>query len=346
MRGPGSTCWPSTQDEPVGLLVAERDLDGREVFLDAYAVGETASVVQRALLERGLAAAGELARAHPAPVGPPTGDPYDLAPDTWQAVSASFVADRAYADVLSGLGFRPIRRFWRMLLDLASAHADGTACAGGREPARRVRRRTIGGCCTRCSRTSFAEHFGAHERGFEEWIASVEALPGTDPDRWWIATLDGTDVGLCILDDSKAEFGEGYVRTLGVIESARGTGHRPLAAGVRRRGRGSARADRACAGGRRREHHGSDRAVRVRGLHDQAGHRPVVPPAHLIGSGGQHDLAGRRAVGDEGVRVGGVPQRQHAVDHGLHDTGMDPRPHRALDLRADGGLLRLGPAAQ
>ena len=120
MRGPSSTCWPSAQGEPVGLLVAERDLDGREVFLDAYAVGETASVVQRALLERGLAAAGELARAHPAPAGPPASDPYDLAPDIWQAVSASFAADRAYADVLSGLGFRPIRRFWRMLLDLAS----------------------------------------------------------------------------------------------------------------------------------------------------------------------------------------------------------------------------------
>ena len=32
------------------------------------------------------------------------------------------------------------------------------------------------------------------------------------------------DVGLCILDDSKAEFGEGYVRTLGVVEGARGRG--------------------------------------------------------------------------------------------------------------------------
>ena len=209
--------------QPVGLLVAERDLDGREVFLDAYAVGETASVVQRALLERGLAAAGELARAHPAPVGPPQGDPYDLAPDTWQAVSASFVADRAYADVLSGLGFRPIRRFWRMLLDLASLTPTEPPAPAG------VSRRVVSGDHDRrvlhaLFTTSFAEHFGAHERGFEEWIASVEALPGIDPERWWIATLDGVDVGLCILDDSKAEFGEGYVRTLGVIESARGRG--------------------------------------------------------------------------------------------------------------------------
>lgn len=208
--------------EPVGLLVAERDLDGREVFLDAYAVGPLSSDVQRALLERGLVAAGDLARTHPAPAHPP-GDPYDLSPDIWQAVSASFVADHAYADVLSGLGFRPIRRFWRMLLDLASVSSTEPAAPMG------VSRRVVSGDDDRrvlhsLFRESFAEHFGTHERGFDEWIATVEALPGTDPARWWIATLDGTDVGLCILDDSKAEFGEGYVRTLGVIDAARGRG--------------------------------------------------------------------------------------------------------------------------
>jgi len=209
--------------QPVGLLVAERDLDGREVFLDAYAVGQTASVAQRALLERGLAAAGELARAHPATVGSPPADPYDLTPDIWQVVCASFAADRAYAEVLSSLGFRPIRRFWRMLLDLASVSPTEPPAPAG--VSRRVAsgdqdRRVLHALFT----ASFAEHFGTHERAFDEWIASVEALPGTDPDRWWIATLDGRDVGLCILDDSKAEFGEGYVRTLGVIESARGRG--------------------------------------------------------------------------------------------------------------------------
>jgi ribosomal protein S18 acetylase RimI-like enzyme len=72
---------------------------------------------------------------------------------------------------------------------------------------------------------SFAEHFGSsNDRPFDDWIASVEGLPGTDPSRWWIATLDGKPVGICLLDDSKAEFGEGYVRTLGVIPAARGRG--------------------------------------------------------------------------------------------------------------------------
>jgi mycothiol synthase len=211
------------EGEPVGLLIAERDMAGREVFLDAYAVGESSSAVQRALLDSGLSAAGELARMHPAPPGPPAGDPYALVPDIWQAVSASFAADGAYAEVLSGMGFRTIRRFWRMLLDLGSVSPKEPVAPVG------VSRRVVSGDDDRRAlhalfTDSFAEHFGAHERGFEEWIASVEALPGTDPDRWWIATLDGRDVGICILDESKAEFGEGYVRTLGVLDSARGRG--------------------------------------------------------------------------------------------------------------------------
>jgi GNAT superfamily N-acetyltransferase len=209
--------------EPVGLLVAELDLDGREVFLDAYAIGESAPTVQRVLLERGLSAARGLAEAQPAPAAPPPDDPRTLSPDSWQVVSASFAADRPYADVLSGMGFRPIRRFWRMLLDLASTPATEPPAPAG------VSRRVVSGDEDRrvlhtLFMDSFATHFGTHQRGFDEWIASVEALPGADPGRWWIATLEGTDVGLCILDDSKVEFGEGYVRTLGVVDAARGRG--------------------------------------------------------------------------------------------------------------------------
>ena len=226
----GPDAWPEQHllarhaGEVVGLLVAERDLDGREVFLDAYAVGELSPVVQRALLEHGLTAARTLATADPVSRGLLPHDLYALSQDVWQVVSASFAGDRAYAVVLSDLGFRPIRRFWRMLLDLSSTLPGEPPAPAG------VSRRSVGGEGDRRAlhalfNASFAEHFGhTHEREFEDWIAGVEALPGTDPGRWWIATLDGTDVGLCILDDSKEEFGEGYVRTLGVVEGARGRG--------------------------------------------------------------------------------------------------------------------------
>ena len=152
--------------------MAECDRDGREVFLDAYAVGELAPVVQRALLERGLTAARALAATDPVPPGLLPRDPYAPSQDVWQVVSASFVGDLAYADVLSDLGFRPIRRFWRMLLDLSSTlPAEPPAPAG-------VSRRSVAGDGDRRAlhalfNASFAEHFGStHERAFDAWIAA------------------------------------------------------------------------------------------------------------------------------------------------------------------------------
>lgn len=211
-------------DEPIGLLTAEIDRHGREIFLDAFAIGDSASAVQCALLERGLVTAARLAAADRAPGLPATADPYVLSPLIWQVVSAAYEQDTQYREVLTGLGLRPIRRFWRMLLDLAGTPSDPPPAPPGvsmrvvdGEDDRRVMHRLF------CE--SFAEHFGSsHDRPFEDWIATLEGLPGTDPFRWWLALLDGRPVGICLLDDSKADFGEGYVRTLGVIPSARGRG--------------------------------------------------------------------------------------------------------------------------
>jgi ribosomal protein S18 acetylase RimI-like enzyme len=210
---------------PVGLLEVEFDRHGREFFLDAYSLGTARSTIARALLEDGLRTAVGIATADPVPSG--TGvpeDPYELSPDIWQVVGGTFAQDHEYVRVLQSLGFRPIRRFWRMLCDLADApDAEPDPPAG-------VTKRVVSGESDRrllheLFETSFAEHFGStHDEPFEEWIARVEASPGNDPSRWWIAELDGRPVGLCILDDSKAEFGEGYVRTLGVLKEARGRG--------------------------------------------------------------------------------------------------------------------------
>ena len=39
-----------------------------------------------------------------------------------------------------------------------------------------------------------------------------------------VGAADDEPVGLCVLDDSRAEFGEGHVRTLGIVREARGRG--------------------------------------------------------------------------------------------------------------------------
>jgi ribosomal protein S18 acetylase RimI-like enzyme len=203
--------WPELHrlvwdgDVAVGLLAAELDLAGREVFVDAYAQGPRAAEIQRALVVQAL----EAARGRR--------DEVD------QVMAAGWETEHAYFAVLADLGFRTVRRFWRMHLTLDGWPADEPAAPAG------VSRRTVQGdedrrLLHRLFEESFAEHFGSHARPFEEWIEGVESTEGVDPTRWWIAELDGEPVGLCILDDSKAEFGEGYVRTLGIVPAARGRG--------------------------------------------------------------------------------------------------------------------------
>ncbi len=210
--------------EPVGLLEVELDRHARELFLDAYAVGPDGSAIERALLEDGLLTALDIASSEPAPPLSSDADPYQLSPDIWQVLTGSYVQDHPYVGVLESLGFRPIRRFWRMLCSLEGVPAVEP------DPPAGVTKRVVAGEADRrllheLYETSFAEHFGSTpDEPFEEWIARVEANPGNDPNRWWIAELEGHPAGLCILDDSKAEFDEGYVRTLGVLKEARGRG--------------------------------------------------------------------------------------------------------------------------
>jgi mycothiol synthase len=209
-------------EEAVGVLIVEMDRRGREVFADAHALGPDASVVQRVLLEGVLAATSEVARQDPDTRVPR--NPFLLSPDVWQVVSGCYAEDAAYAVLMGEMGFEPIRRFWRMHLDAGSRSPVEPAAPAG------VTRRVVDGerdrrTMHRLFTESFAEHFGStHDHPYDEWMARVEALDGVDPSRWWIASLDGQDVGICLLDDSRIGSGDAYVRTLGVVDSARGRG--------------------------------------------------------------------------------------------------------------------------
>jgi ribosomal protein S18 acetylase RimI-like enzyme len=207
-----------------GLLAADLDRDAREVFLDAFAIGERANELQRLLLQGGLAAAGNVAADDNEASSVGVEDPLLMTERFWQVLAASFIDDSALAAVLSSLGFTPIRRFWRMLCDLKDVSAIEPQAPDG------ATRRVVAGeaderVLHRLFHDSFSEHFGhTVEESYESWIARVRANPGNREDGWWIAELDGQPVAMCIVDDSKADFGEGYVRTLGVLERARGRG--------------------------------------------------------------------------------------------------------------------------
>ncbi len=193
--------------EPSGLLVLEVDSHGHEVFVDAFTVGPSAATVLAALVSRGLAEARSIARS-----------------EAWRIRAGAFAKDEMYGTVLADAGFVPVRRFWRMLLPLADWP--------GREPAappwvtyRAAATADDKILLHRLFCESFADHWGTTvDRPTDEWLANLEAGAGSDPSRWWLAYLDDEPAGVCILDDSLAEFGEGHVRTLGVVPAARGRG--------------------------------------------------------------------------------------------------------------------------
>lgn len=189
---------------PVGVLLVEFDRHAEEVFIDAYAPVPGREAVLGSLISDGLRSARELA--------------------VTRVDAGCYGQDVEYARALAQASFRTVRRFWRMRCDLTGVPTQVPATPPG------VSRRVVAGeddrrALHRLFGESFAEHFGTSvDRPYEEWIGSVEAVPGADPTRWWIASLDGVDVGLCILDDSRAALDADYVRTLGVVPQARGRG--------------------------------------------------------------------------------------------------------------------------
>ena len=211
-------------ESPVGLLGVENEVDGREIFIDAYALGLQRRELLDELLQRGLASAQAIATADADARVPLGADPLEMDAAFWQVTTATYTTDQAYADAIVAAGFTAVRTYWRMILDLDGWSPESPVSPSG------VTKRLVEGeadqrLLLQLRNESFADHFGeTFERNFDDYLEQLLATDGCDPSRWWIAELDGEPVGLCLLDDSKAEFDEDYVRTLGVVVSARGHG--------------------------------------------------------------------------------------------------------------------------
>ncbi len=209
--------------EPVGLLLVEQDLPAREVFVDAFAAGDDAMHRLAQLVDAGLGAARRIAGPDHARAEAGI-DPYVPGDALWQVSALHHPGDGRYLEVLTGLEFRPVRRFWRMSLDLVGWDREPSALPSGVTV-----RSAIDNADLRLvyavEQASFADHFGSWMKpDFETWMTEISSRPGHDPDRWWIAALDGDPVGICLLDNSRAEQGEDHVRRIGVLPQARGRG--------------------------------------------------------------------------------------------------------------------------
>jgi ribosomal protein S18 acetylase RimI-like enzyme len=145
----------------------------------------------------------------------------------WTLRGGCYVDDAALVRAFEDAGFARVRRFWRMRADLATvaipqSAGDDSALPPGvavvdayAEPLRRT--------AYEVQTAAFADHWNHTARAYEEWDAYFRGA-WEDPAGWWLLTVDGVPAAVCILDDSRAENGDGYVRSLGVLREFRGRG--------------------------------------------------------------------------------------------------------------------------
>ena len=195
-------------DDLVGFVWTECDASTGESWLDVY-VGSGRGDLADALVAFGTGLAAEHAAAHPGI-------------ERWSLRSGCFADDTETSGALGRGGFERVRRFWRMRIDLAGYAAaapvlpPGVEILDGFDPAHRRTSYEV-------QNRAFDDHWNHTTRPFDEWFAFFDQAY-LDPTGWWLLTVDGEPAAVCILDDSRREIGEGYVRSLGVLRDHRGKG--------------------------------------------------------------------------------------------------------------------------
>jgi ribosomal protein S18 acetylase RimI-like enzyme len=200
-------------DQLVAFVWVEDDPTAAESWIDPWVDPD-----QHDLYPGILAWSLEVARAH---------SDRAQASGGWTLRGGCYVDDAELVRAFEAAGFSRVRRFWRMRADLATVPippdaGDDSALPRGvavldayAEPLRRT--------AYDVQTTAFADHWNHTPRPYEEWDTYFRN-PWEDPRGFWLLTVDGVPAAVCILDDSRAENGDGYVRSLGVLREFRGRG--------------------------------------------------------------------------------------------------------------------------
>ncbi|MFC6239350.1 GNAT family N-acetyltransferase [Longivirga aurantiaca] len=200
-------------DDLVGYLWIEQDPTAAETWVDVYADPERCT---RGIVTAGLSHGLRVGRATHAATAP------DRA---WTVRSGCFGTDTVLVEGLQAAGFECVRRFYRMRIDLATASLpdvapplpDGAVLVNARTDVERRRLYAV-------QQESFADHWNHTARSYEEYLERLDDNSSDDPDGWWLLEVDGVPAAVCLLDESRADLGDGYVRTLGVGRDFRGRG--------------------------------------------------------------------------------------------------------------------------
>lgn len=198
--------------EVVGSVYVQAEHLGKDVYVDV--VVTTDDRRQRATeagVAHAVAAAGRIVAAR--------GEP------GWTLRLTCPAEDEVMADVVAAHGLERVRQFFRMQID--SDSPDIPAVAPRLPPGVELvvrddeeTRRAIWAA----DNEAFLDHWNFTPSPYEDWWEHFSAGSARDPDGWWLLTVDGEPAAYCILDDSRAELGQGYVSVLGVRRAYRGRG--------------------------------------------------------------------------------------------------------------------------
>jgi ribosomal protein S18 acetylase RimI-like enzyme len=76
----------------------------------------------------------------------------------------------------------------------------------------------------RLDNEAFLDHWNFTPSPWEEWWHDFSSGRTRDPEGWWLLRVEGVPAAFAILDESRAELGDGYVAVLGVAKDFRRRG--------------------------------------------------------------------------------------------------------------------------
>jgi mycothiol synthase len=131
----------------------------------------------------------------------------------------TFASDRAARELFEGRGYREVRRFYGMAIELTEpprepALPDGLTIDVFDSSDARAFHAALG--------EAFEDHWEHHPIPFEQWWDEKQRAPGFDPTLWFVVR-DGDELAATVRNDPDRE-GGGYVGALGVRRSWRGQG--------------------------------------------------------------------------------------------------------------------------
>jgi mycothiol synthase len=134
--------------------------------------------------------------------------------------AVTLAADEAAAPLLSGRGYREVRRFWEMTIELGDDPPQDAVLQDGLrlEPFSSELAQAFHAALEE----SFADHWEHQPSQFEEWWQRQLARPDHDPSLWFLIRTDGEVVAATRNDPERS--GGGWIGAIGVRPAWRGRG--------------------------------------------------------------------------------------------------------------------------